>query len=138
MKLIYLILLLAGLTFGQNLSKDLFTTGALTISAATIEDTLDWVVYTGGVGLPAYTPITNYLTAVEKGAGNTLMYVIDGETGFGHGDYIQFQIRGNGATSTITSKSFYIGNLKNNKISLFITCDTTTNAAVYGGKITGN
>ena len=139
MKLLWL-LILPMFLFSQNrsFSSSLFTATSDSITNTTSQDTVDWVVWPSGGSLPAYTAITDYITAAEKAAGVSLIYAISSETGWTHGDYLKLRIRGTGTKNSITSKTFAISSL-NGAITAFIVPDTTTGVTAYtGSKITGN
>lgn len=138
MKIIYLILLLCGLSFGQSFSQRLFTATEDTLTSTTSQDTLDWRVRADGTSAPAWIPVTDYITAAEKAAGTTLVYVLAGETGWTHGDILDLRIRGTGAKNSVTANGVRISGF-NGAVTAFITPDTSASVTYYGASwITGN
>ena len=128
------------LLFGQTryFADQLFTATADTTSISFSPDTLDWVGYIGGTKIPSWNPITNYITVAEKGAGNSLEYIIDGETGWTWFEMVKFRIRASG--DTITTAGFPIGSLVNNRVTVILEVDSTAGGKSFytGSKVGGN
>jgi len=124
-----LLLFLPVFLSAQYISENAFKTTTVpsdTLSVATAQDTLDWRGGIGGKWIP-WTPITNYLTAVEKGAGNALPYKISGESGWMWFEDVQIRIRGD--SDTITGRSIHVGSF--DVITVIVLSDTSDNYANY-------
>ena len=136
--LIFILLIFVIPVQAQYFNEALFLTTNDTIANYTTADTIDWRVFASGTTLPAWIPITDYITVAEKKAETTMVFKLSHESEWAIGDMLQIRIRGD--DDVTVSKSFKVGHLRGH-VTLYIKPDTLladTETDYSGSRIVGN
>ena len=105
-----------------------FISGNDTISQITDQDTVYWRGGVSGLNLPAWNVLTNYVSAAEKVAETTQIYILVNEDMWTWYNIIQFRI--DSKADTLDSKNVTVGDTRG-EWTLFVQPDTSGTNTIY-------